>query len=320
MKQYLHLDQTIFVAGAHGMVGSAIVECLKAQGYQRLLTPRRQELDFTDQKNVRDYLQQNRPDVVVITAAKVGGIYANQTFPADFLYDNLIIECNLIHESHQAGVERILFLGSTCIYPKWAPQPIPEEALLTAPLEPTNEGYAIAKIAGVKLCQFYMQQYGRKYIAAMPTNLYGPGDNYHPEYSHVIPGLLRRFHDAKIAKAPEVTMWGTGTALREFLHVQDLAEACVYLLKYYCEGMHINIGSHEEITIRELAEMVAKVVGYQGKIQNDLSKPDGTPRKKTDISRITRLGWNPKIPLKEGLYNAYQEFLSSYQNNVRILS
>lgn len=307
---YLQPEHLIFVAGAHGMVGSAIVRALKRSGYKNLLTPRREELDFTEQGDVRAYLKKQKPDAMVISAAKVGGIHANQTYPADFLYDNLIIECNLIHEAHKADVKRLLFLGSTCIYPKFAPQPICEEALLTGPLEPTNEAYAIAKIAGVKLCQFYRQQYRRHYCAAMPTNLYGPNDNYHPENSHVIPGLLRRFHVAKEEGTPEVMMWGTGNVKREFLHVDDLAEACLHILERYDDPMHINVGSHEEVTIRQLAEMIAEAVGYQGKIVNDLSKPDGTPRKKTDLTRISQLGWKPKIPLKEGLSQAYAAFLS----------
>lgn len=315
MIPYIHPKQTIFIAGAHGMVGSAITRCLKLNGYKHLLTPRRPDLDFTDQQAVRGFLQLHRPDVVVISAAKVGGIHANQTFPADFLYDNLIIECNLIHESHLANVPRLLFLGSTCIYPKFAPQPIPEEALLAGPLETSNEAYAIAKIAGVKLCQYYMQQYGRSYIAAMPTNLYGPGDNYHPEYSHVIPGLLRRFHEAKEKNLKEVIMWGTGNVKREFLHVDDLAMACLFLLERYESPLHINVGSHEEITIRELANKIATTVGFQGEIVNDLTKPDGTPRKKTDLKRITELGWQPAISLQNGLKEAYQEFLKHLQTD-----
>ncbi len=311
MKKYLSFDDTIFVAGAHGMVGSALVRALKKKGYHRLLTPSRKEVDFTQQQEVRQYFAEHRPDAVVISAAKVGGIHANSTYPADFLYDNLVIECHLIHEAHLAGVDRLLFLGSTCIYPKLAPQPIIEESLLSGPLEPTNEPYAIAKIAGVKLCQAYRKQYGRHYISAMPTNLYGPGDHYHPENSHVIPGMIGRFHEAKEKGLPEVAIWGTGTALREFLYVDDLAHALVMLLETYSDSLHINIGSDEEVSIRELAELVADAVGYKGSITQDLSKPDGTPRKKTDLTRIFSLGWKPTVSLHEGLRRAYQDFLVS---------
>lgn len=303
-------ESLIFVAGAHGMVGSSLVRELKRQGYRNLLTPTRTELDLTDQAAVHAYLRCHRPDVVIISAAKVGGIHANQTYPADFLYDNLIIECNVIHGAHLADVPRLLFLGSTCIYPKLSPQPIPEEALLTSSLEPTNEAYALAKIAGVKLCATYQAQYGRDYIAAMPTNLYGPGDNYHPENSHVIPGLMRRFFEAKEAGASQVTMWGSGEVQREFLFVDDLARACLYLLKHYHEPLHINIGSEEEVTIRQLADKVAGVVGFEGEIVCDRSKPDGTPRKKSDTSRIRALGWEPSLSLDEGLPLAFADFLA----------
>ncbi len=308
---YLHTDKKIFIAGAKGMVGSAICRLLSAQGHTRLLTPSPQALDCTDQAAVRAFMAEHRPDIVVIAAAKVGGIYANMTYPAEFIYTNLMIASNLIHESYMAGVERLLYLGSTCIYPREAPQPIPEEALLTGPLEKTNEAYALAKIAGIKLCQHYRRQYGCRYIAAMPTNLYGPGDNYHPENSHVIPGLIRRFHEAKEADQPEVAIWGTGKAFREFLYVDDLAKGCLFLLQTYDKPEHINIGSNEEVTIYRLAEMVAQVVGYRGKLVQDLSKPDGTPRKKTDITRITQLGWSPEVPLKEGLKLSYHDFLNS---------
>ncbi|MCB1180811.1 MAG: GDP-L-fucose synthase [Chlamydiia bacterium] len=309
MSEYLKPFDTILIAGGHGMVGSAIVRTLKANGYHNLLVPSRKELDLTDQRAVRLYYENQHPDVVVIAAAKVGGIYANMTYPADFLYDNLIIECNLIHESHRVGIDRLLFLGSTCIYPKFAPQPIPEEALLTGMLEPTNEGYALAKIAGVKLAALYRKQYGHNYISAMPTNLYGPGDHYHPENAHVIPALIRRFHEAKERNQQEVAMWGTGKVYREFLHVDDLARGCLFLLEKYSDSLHVNIGSNEEITIADLAKLIAKTVGYKGRIINDLSKPDGTPRKKSDISRITALGWAPKISLTEGLQMSYKDFL-----------
>lgn len=306
-------DHKILVAGAHGMVGSAIVRTLKAAGYHSLLTPTHRELDYKDQRVVHAFFQENQPDVVVIAAAKVGGIWANMTYPAEFLYDNLMIECNLIHEAHISGVDRLLFLGSSCIYPREAPQPIPEEALLSAPLEKTNEAYAIAKIAGIKLCEFYRKQYGRRYISAMPTNLYGPGDNYHPENSHVIPALLRRFHEAKEQKRPEVKIWGTGNARREFLYVEDLAEGCLCLLQEYDGALHLNIGSDEEISITHLSHLIKEVVGFEGKITHDLSKPDGTPRKKTDLTRISKLGWKAKMPLKEGLKLSYQDFLSKEQ-------
>jgi GDP-L-fucose synthase len=306
----MNTDETIFIAGAYGMCGSALVRALKEAGCKNLLTPSRKELDLLEQAEVRKYFAENKIDVVIIAAAKVGGIHANQTYPADFIYENLMVECNLIHEAHRAGVPRLLFLGSSCIYPKFAPQPIQESSLLTSPLEITNEAYAVAKIAGVKLCQYYSAQYGRSYIAAMPTNLYGKGDTYHPTNSHVIPGLIRRFHEAKIAKQKEVLMWGTGRALREFLYVDDMAEACLFLLEKYRENEHINIGSFDEVSILELSKLIAEVVGYEGTIAHDLSKPDGTPRKKLDLTKIMSLGWKPKMPLKEGLKVAYADFLA----------
>jgi GDP-L-fucose synthase len=298
----------VLIAGAHGMVGSALCRCFRSQSYCALLTPTRREVDYVNQESVRLYLQEHKPDVVIVAAAKVGGIWANISYPAEFIYMNLMIACNLIHESHLAGVSRLLYLGSSCIYPRLAPQPIPEEALLTAPLEKTNEAYALAKIAGVKMCEYYRAQYGRSYISAMPTNLYGPKDNYHPENAHVIPALIRRFHEAKLNSSPEVAIWGRGSALREFLYVEDLAKACLHLLQHYDEPMQINVGSEEEISIEQLAHMIAAVVGYQGKITYDPSKPDGTPRKKTDIGRILALGWRPTIPLQEGLKRSYVDF------------
>lgn len=309
MKKFIDKDQVILVAGARGMVGSALVRCLKAHGYNHLLAPTRSDLDLTEQQAVRDYFKEHQPSCVIIAAAKVGGIYANMTYPADFIYENLMIECNLIHGAHNAGINRLLFLGSTCIYPREAPQPIREEALLSAPLEKTNEAYALAKIAGVKMCQFYRQQYGRSYISAMPTNLYGPGDNYHSENAHVIPALIRRFHEAKVSQEPEVAIWGTGLAQREFLYVEDLALACLLLLERYDEPSPINVGSSEEFTIRQLSEIVAEVVGYSGRLVNDLSKPDGTPRKKSDLTRITSLGWAPLTPLSEGIKRSYLDFI-----------
>ena len=291
------------------MVGKALVRRLQNSNLKELLTPSRKEVDFTQQEQVKEYFQKHRPDQVIVAAAKVGGILANDTYPAEFLYENLMIASNAIHQAHEADVESLLFLGSTCIYPKLAPQPIPEEALLTGSLEKTNEAYAMAKIAGVKLCEFYRKQYGRKYISAMPTNLYGPGDNYHPENSHVLPGLLRRFHEAKERGEEKVAVWGSGTPLREFLHVDDLAAACIFLLENYDDAIPVNVGSQDEVSIKELSEMVAEVVGFKGEIHRDLSKPDGTPRKKTDCSRINSLGWFPEISLRDGLRRTYQNFL-----------
>jgi GDP-L-fucose synthase len=309
----------ILIAGAHGMVGSALHRCFQSHEYSALLTPTRQEVDYANQEGVRLYLQEHRPDVVVVAAAKVGGIWANMTYPAEFIYMNLMITCNLIHESHVANVPRLLYLGSSCIYPRQAPQPIPEGALLSAPLEKTNEAYALAKICGVKMCEYYRRQYGRSYISAMPTNLYGPKDNYHPENAHVIPALIGRFHEAKLNNSPEVSVWGRGSALREFLYVEDLANACLHLLQHYDEPTQINVGSEEEVSIKHLAKMIASVVGYQGKITYDLSKPDGTPRKKIDIGRILALGWRPTIPLQEGLEKSYADFLANGAHRSRSL-
>ncbi len=306
------LYKKILIAGAHGMVGSALTRLLVHRGNSSLLLPSKEEVDFTSSSCVSDYLQKNRPDLVIVAAAKVGGIRANATYPAEFLYENLMIASNAIHQSHLAGVNHLLFLGSTCIYPRLAEQPIKEESLLTSALEPTNEAYALAKIAGLKLCEFYRKQYKRHYICAMPTNLYGPGDNYHPENSHVLPALLRRFHEAKEFGKNEVTIWGTGQAKREFLHVDDLAQACLHLIEHYDDSLPINVGSDEEVSIMELAQMLARVVGFRGEIKRDLSKPDGTPRKKTDCFRIHGLGWRAKISLREGLEKTYQSFLSEY--------
>ncbi|NGX46186.1 MAG: GDP-L-fucose synthase [Chlamydiae bacterium] len=301
----------ILIAGASGMVGGALTRKLHAHGCIHLLTPTKEELDLTDQGAVARYLQQMRPEVVVISAAKVGGIYANSTYPADFLYENLSIASNLIHQSHLADVDRLLFLGSTCIYPKLAPQPIPEESLLSSALEPTNEAYALAKIVGVKLCTYYKEQYGRDYISAMPTNLYGPGDQYHPENSHVLPALIRKFHEAKVSGSAEVVIWGSGKPLRDFLYVEDLAEALLLLLESYHEPLHINVGSNEEISIYALAKLIAEVVGFVGKIVTDPSMPDGTPRKKADITRILNLGWTPRTSLKDGIALAYADFCNN---------
>ncbi len=298
------------------MVGSALVRAFESAGAKDLLTASRSELDLTRQREVEDYLQTHRPGVVIVAAAKVGGIHANNTYPADFIYENLMIAANLVHGSFRAGVKRVLFLGSSCIYPREAPQPMTEECLLTSPLEKTNEAYAIAKIAGLKLCQHYRSQHGVLYHSAMPTNLYGPGDNYHPENSHVIPALIRRFHEAKLQGAPEVVVWGTGTPRREFLHVDDLAQGCLHLLETADPPDWVNIGSGEDLPIGELAALVSEVVGYQGRLRFDTSKPDGTPRKLMDVNRMKALGWMPKIGLREGLAAAYEDFQGALAGGV----
>jgi GDP-L-fucose synthase len=301
-------DRRIWVAGHKGMVGSAITRHLTQHG-DEVLKADREVVDLRNQIGVEVWLKQNRPEAIVFAAAKVGGIYANDTFPADFIYDNLAIEANIIHSAHLADVDRLVFLGSSCIYPKFAPQPIKEEALLTGPLEPTNEWYAIAKIAGIKLCQAYRKQYGRRYISVMPCNLYGPGDNFDQLTSHVLPALIRKFHEAKEAQLREVVVWGTGNPLREFMHVDDLARAVVFCLDHYDEYDHINCGAGTEISIGGLAEIVARVVGYRGKTVFDTSKPDGTPRKLMDSSRMAALGWKPEIPLEDGIASTYQWYL-----------
>ncbi|MBP1844287.1 GDP-L-fucose synthase [Rhizobium petrolearium] len=298
----------VYVAGHRGMVGSAIVRRLASEGCT-ILTATRAEVDLTRQEEVEVWMEKNRPDAIFLAAAKVGGILANDTYPADFLYDNLILEANVIHAAHRVAVEKLMFLGSSCIYPKFADQPIVEEALLTGPLEPTNEWYAIAKIAGIKLCQAYRRQHGRDFISAMPTNLYGPGDNFDLKSSHVMPALIRKVHEAKVNGFPEITLWGTGTPRREFLHVDDCADACVYLMKTYSGDTHVNVGSGEDITILELAELVCEIVGFEGKIVHDRSKPDGTPRKLMSAEKLQRLGWKPRIGLKDGVADAYGAFL-----------
>lgn len=298
----------VYVAGHRGMVGSAIVRRLSSEGCE-LLTASRFEVDLTRQSDVEVWMEKNHPDAVFLAAAKVGGIVANDSYPADFLYQNMLIAANVIHSAHKTGVEKLLFLGSSCIYPKFAEQPIREESLLTGALEPTNEWYAVAKIAGVKLCQAYRRQHGHDFISAMPTNLYGPGDNFDLENSHVIPALIRKAHEAKLSDADELTMWGTGTPRREFLHADDCAEACVHLMKVYSDDAPINVGSGNDITILELTRFVAHVVGFKGQIRSDLSKPDGSPRKLMSGEKLRSLGWAPRIGLHEGLADAYQSFL-----------
>jgi GDP-L-fucose synthase len=298
----------IWVAGYTGMVGSAIARCLAGAG-EDVLTVSRTDLDLRDQPATLAWLQQNRPDAIVLAAAKVGGIYANDAYPADFIYENLAIEMSVIHAAHLAGVDRVVFLGSSCIYPKFAPQPIKEDALLSGALEPTNEWYAVAKIAGIKLCQAYRKQYGRRFISVMPCNLYGPGDNFDPLTSHAMAALIRRFHEAKVAERPEVVVWGTGRPLREFLHVDDLARAVVFLLDRYDGYDHINCGAGSDVSIAALADIIARVVGYRGQIVFDPTKPDGTPRKLMDSSRIAALGWLPQIALQDGIAATYRWYL-----------
>ncbi|MGY6277184.1 GDP-L-fucose synthase [Methylomonas sp. MgM2] len=318
-------EARIFVAGHRGMVGSALVRRLQQTGYRRIITATRAELDLTCQAAVQAFFSGNQIDQVFLAAAKVGGIHANNTYPAEFIYENLMIECNIIHSAHQSGIDKLLFLGSSCIYPKLAEQPMREEALLTGTLEPTNEPYAIAKIAGIKLCESYNRQYGRDYRSVMPTNLYGPGDNFHPENSHVVPALLRRFHEAVQRGDDEVVIWGSGKPMREFLHVDDMAAACVYVMEMdksryqaHTQPMlsHINVGTGVDCTIRELAETIAKVTGFSGRLSFDATKPDGTPRKLMDVSRLKNLGWEASIALEDGLRHAYNWFLE-HQSDFR---
>ncbi|PDT37252.1 GDP-fucose synthetase [Rhizobium sp. M10] len=301
-------NKKIWVAGHRGMVGGALVRRLHSENCT-VVTATRQELDLKRQDEVERFVQTNRPDAIILAAAKVGGILANDTLPADFLYDNLIIEANIFEAAHRCGVDRLLFLGSSCIYPKFAPQPISEDALLTGPLEPTNEWYAVAKIAGIKLAEAYRKQHGRDYISAMPTNLYGPGDNFDLQSSHVLPALIRKAHVAKVTGAPEITIWGTGTPRREFLHVDDCADALVFLLRNYSDAQHVNVGSGEDIEIVELARLVCRVVGYEGTIAHDLSKPDGTPRKLMSTDKLKSMGWKPRISLEDGIRAVYDWFL-----------
>ena len=302
-------NSKIYVAGHRGLVGSAIVRRLRQEGYSNLVTRTSRELDLREQAAVREFFDRERPEYVFLAAARVGGILANNTYPADFLYQNLMIEANVIESARQSGVKKLLFLGSTCIYPKMAPQPLMEEYLLTGPLEPTNEWYAVAKIAGIKLCQASQRQYGASFISAMPTNLYGPEDNFDLESSHVMPALIRKFHEARISRAQTVTVWGTGTPLREFLHVDDCAAACLFLMQNYDGEGIVNIGVGEDLPIAELAELISRVVGFTGKIVYDPGKPDGTPRKLVDVSRINDLGWRAGIPLEAGVRTTYEWFL-----------
>lgn len=301
-------NSSIYIAGHRGMVGSSIQRNLEQKGYTNIITRTSKELDLRDQSAVNAFFAKEKPEYVILAAAKVGGIIANNTYRAEFLYDNLMIEANIIHAAYVNGVKKLLFLGSSCIYPKMAPQPLKEEYLLTGLLEPTNEPYAIAKIAGIKMCDAYRAQYGCNFISAMPTNLYGPNDNYDPQNSHVLPALIRRFHEAKINNVPEVTIWGTGKPKREFLHADDLAEACYFLLQEYNEEGLVNIGVGEDLEIGELAHLVKDIVGYQGSINYDTSKPDGTPRKLMDVSKIHAMGWKAKIGLREGIEAVYAEY------------
>jgi GDP-L-fucose synthase len=320
----MDLDSHIYIAGHLGLVGGGIWRAFERHGYTNLLGLSIDEMDLMNQQVVGDFFAREKPEVVVLVAAKVGGIQANNTYRGQFIYENLMIEMNVIHAAYKHGVKKLLFLGSSCIYPKLADQPLKEEALLTGPLESTNEPYAIAKIAGIRMCDAYNRQYGTNFISAMPTNMYGPGDNYHPENSHVLPAMIRRFHEAKESGADKVTCWGTGSPFREFLYSDDLAEACVFLVEnaeykdmaFTDESgtvqSHINVGSGKEITIKELAETVKEVVGFEGEIEWDTSKPDGTPRKLMDSSRISALGWESKVSLKDGMARAYQDFLKRY--------
>jgi len=320
-------DSKIFIAGANGLVGSAIIRRLKSAGYSNLLAPDKGKLDLTDQRAVADFFSEENPDYVFLAAAKVGGIHANNCYPAEFIYLNLMIQSNVMHQAYLHRVKRLLFLGSSCIYPKFAPQPMKEEYLLTGLLEPTNEPYAIAKIAGIKMCESYNRQYGTQFVAVMPTNLYGVGDNFHPQNSHVLPALIRRFHEAKINELPEVTVWGTGSPRREFLYVDDMADGCLFLMELaeetlasellnYPKPCFVNLGTGRDVTIRELAELVKHVVGYPGRLSFDMSMPDGTPQKLQDVSRMKKLGWQSRVSLQEGVSSTYDWFLSS-QDDLR---
>lgn len=307
----------IYVAGHRGMVGSAIVRALKNQGYTNIIIRTSKELDLRRQIDVEEFFAKEKPDYVFLAAAKVGGILANNEAPADFMYDNMILEMNVIHEAYKNKVKKLMFLGSSCIYPRMAPQPMKEDCLLTSELEKTNEAYALAKISGLKYCEYLNRQYGTDFISVMPTNLYGSNDNYHPEHSHVLPALIRRFHEAKENNLNEVVIWGTGTPLREFLYVDDLADACVYLMNTYSGNETVNLGTGKELSIRELAELVKKVVGFKGDISFDTTKPDGTPRKLLDVSKLEKLGWKYKTELEDGIKLAYEDFLNNDMRSER---
>lgn len=309
----MNLDAKIYVAGHRGLVGSAIVRNLEAKGYKNIICRTHKELDLTNQEAVRIFFKEEKPEYVFLAAAKVGGIHANNTYPADFIYDNLMIQNNVIKAAHDFKVKKLLFLGSTCIYPKMAPQPIKEEYLLTGSLEETNEAYAVAKIAGLEMCKFFKRQYGDNFISCMPTNLYGPNDNFDLKNSHVLPALIRKFHEAKVNNSEVVEVWGTGTPLREFLYVDDMADACVFLMENYDGEQHVNIGTGEEVSIRELAETVKEVVGFEGELVFNTDMPDGTPRKLTTVDKLHGLGWKHKVSLNEGIKLAYNWFLENYK-------
>ncbi|TDT46085.1 GDP-L-fucose synthase [Fonticella tunisiensis] len=309
----MNKDSKIYVAGHRGLVGSAIVRNLESKGYTNIIKRTHKELDLTNQEAVRKFFEEERPEYVFLAAAKVGGIHANNTYPADFIYENLMIQNNVIKAAHDFKVKKLLFLGSTCIYPKMAPQPIKEEYLLSGYLEPTNEAYAIAKIAGLKMCQFFKRQYGDNFISCMPTNLYGPNDNFDLNNSHVMPALIRKFHEAKVNNLPYVEVWGTGKPLREFLYVDDMADACVFLMENYDGEEHVNIGTGQEVSIRELAEMIKEVVGFEGELVFNTEKPDGTPRKLTDVTKLHSLGWRHKVELGEGIEKTYKWFVENYK-------
>jgi len=312
----MELGAKIYIAGHQGMVGSAIVRNLESRGYMNIIGRTSSELDLRKQADVENFFETEMPDYVILAAAKVGGIHANSTYPAEFIYDNLMIEANIIHAAHRYGVKKLLFLGSSCIYPKLCEQPIKEEYLLTGPLEETNEAYAIAKITGIELCKFYRRQYGDDFISAMPTNLYGINDNFNLQNSHVLPALIRKFHEAKLSGLEEVVMWGTGKPMREFLYVDDLADALSHLLLNYNEESHVNIGTGEDVTIKELAETVKDVVGYKGKIVNDLTKPDGTPRKLLNVDLLHSTGWKHSVELKDGIEKVYNWYLKTIEKRM----
>ena len=313
-------DSPVFVAGHGGLVGSAILRCLERNGFSDIQTASRSQLDLRDQSEVSHWFKANRPRYVFLVAGTVGGILANSTRPAEFIYDNLMIHGTVVHAAHEFGTDKLLYLGSSCIYPRHATQPITEDQLLTGPLEPTNEWYAVAKIAGIKLCQAYRRQYGHDFISAMPTNLYGPNDNFDLDSSHVLPALIRKFHEARTAGRREVEIWGTGAAMREFLHVDDLADACLFLMDHYSDDGHINVGSGVDQSIRQLAEMIAEIVHPDAELVFDTTKPDGTPRKVLDVSRLAGLGWTPSIPLRDGIVSTYEWFLEQQDSPMRGVS